>query len=137
MQTPLNNLITNATDPGGQRSFDLGYELLSGNSGLNAYSDNTASAKLKLYDSATATWGTTSIALPNASSTVQKTRVVAKPNSSDDMIIVADANRNLSSIMYNGTNNTLYTTPAGKAWTSHSTNGPSNSAVWFDFAWDS
>jgi len=135
--TPINNLVTSATDSGGQRSFDLGYELLSGSSGLNAYSDATSSAKLKLYDSATSTWGTTSIALPNASGTVQKTRVVAKPNSSDDMIIVADANKNLSSVMYNGTNNILYATPAGKAWTSHSTNGPSNSAVWFDFAWDS
>lgn len=133
---PTNQVITTSTDPGGQRSFDLDYKYLNNSIGLIAYSDNTASGKLKRYTTSTNTWDANPIALPNASGTIQKTRIVAKPNSDDAMIIVADINKNLSSVMLNGTNDTLYAAPTGQAWTVHNTNGPSNNAVWFDFAWD-
>jgi len=134
--SPTNQLITSNTDPGGQRSFDIDWKYLTANIGLIAYSDDTASGKLKRFNSTTNSWDATPIALNNASGEVQKTRIVAKPNSNDAMIIVADANENLSTVMLNGTSDLLYTTPTGQAWTVHNTNGPSNNAVWFDFAWD-
>jgi hypothetical protein len=76
------------------------------------------------------------VSLPSASTTIQKTLVVSRPNTDELMLVVADSNRNLYSVVLNGTNDTLYTTPSGKAWTVHNTLGPSNNAVWFDFSWD-
>lgn len=134
---PLNNLITTATATGGQRSFDLSYESQTGLTGLIAYSDNTASTKIKFYDSNANSFSTTALATPSAGGVVVKTRTAYKPNSNDSMVIAADSNNNLFSVMYNGTTNQLYTTPSGYGWTAHNTNGPSSSAVWFDFAWDS
>ncbi len=134
--TPANQLITSHTDPGGQRSFDIDWKYLTANIGLIAYADNSTSGKLKTFNSTTNSWDTNAISLNNASGNVQKTRLVAKPNSNDAMVVVADDNTNLSSVMLNGTTNTLYSSPTGYAWTVHNTNGPTNNAVWFDFAWD-
>lgn len=132
-----NGLITDQTADGPQRSFDLSYEFQNGLTGLNAYSDNTANAKLKKYDSNSTTWDASPLTLPSAGGIAVKTRLAGKPNSNDAMVIVADANKNLYSVVFDGAHNTLYSTPAGNAWTAHNANGPSTSAVWFDFAWDS
>ncbi len=136
ISTPANSLITSSTDPGDQISFSTGYELKAGLTGLIAYSDNTTTTKLKLYDSNAASWSANPLSAPAAAGIIQKTKVAGQPFSNDSMIIVADAYRNLYSIMYNGTSNTLYASPSGKAWTSHNASGPANTAVWFDFAWD-
>lgn len=134
--TPSNNVVTSNTVPGVQITFDVAYKYQNSNDGIVAYSDNTRSGKLKIYDSANNSWAVNPIALPNAASTIEKTRVVGRPNSNEAMVIVADANTDLYSVVLNGDNNTLYSAPSGKAWTVHTTNGPSNNAVWYDFAWD-
>lgn len=134
--TPSNYVVTGNTVPGVQITFDVAYKYLNSNEGIVAYSDNTRSGKLKIYNSANNSWAVNPIALPNAASTIEKTRVVGRPNSNEAMVIVADANTDLYSVVLDGSNNTLYASPSGKAWTVHSTNGPSNNAVWFDFAWD-
>ncbi len=136
-EDPANKLITTSTATGLQITFDLDYKALTTNIGMVAYSDGTSSAKLKLYDSAANSWSASPvISLPNASSIIQKTSIVSRPNTDEAMIVVADSSRNLYSVVVNGTNNTLYSSPSGKAWTTHNTSGPSNNAVWFDFGWD-
>jgi len=134
--SPTNQVITNNTVPGGQITFDLDYKYLASNIGLIAYSDNTRSGKIKRFNTTTNTWDASPIALPNATGIIQKTNIVSRPNSDEAMILVSDANLNLYSVVLNGTNDTLYTTPAGKAWTIHNTHGPTNNAVWFDYMWD-
>lgn len=134
--TPSNNTITNNTDYGGQITFDVAYKYNNSNDGVIAYSDNTRSGKLKIYNSSVNSWTTTPISLPNASNDIGKTRIVGRPNSDETMIMVSDTFRNLYSVVLDGTNNTLFTTPSGKAWTNHLSTGPTNDAVWFDFAWD-
>lgn len=134
--TPSNNVVTTNTVPGVQITFDVAYKYQNSNDGIVVYSDNTRSGKLKIYNSSANSWAVNPIALPNAASIVEKTRIVGRPNSNEAMVIVADANTDLYSVVLNGDTNTLYSTPSGKAWTVHSTNGPSNNAVWFDFAWD-
>ena len=134
--TPSNNTITNNTDYGGQITFDVAYKYDNSNDGVIAYSDNTRSGKLKIYNSSTNSWTTSPISLPNASDDIGKTRIVGRPNSDETMVMVSDAFRNLYSVVLNGTTNTLFTTPSGKAWTNHLSTGPTNDAVWFDFAWD-
>lgn len=134
--TPSNNTITTNTDAGGQITFDVAYKYANSVDALIAYSDNTRSGKIKVYNSTNNSWSTTPIALTNASSNIGKTRIVGRPNSDEAMVMVSDSFRNLYSVVLNGTNNTLFTTPSGKAWTNHLSTGPTNDAVWFDFAWD-
>lgn len=134
--TPTSNVITNNTDYGGQITFDVAYKYENSNDGVIAYSDNTRNGKLKIYNSSLNSWTTTPIALNNASSNIGKTRIVGRPNSDETMVMVSDSFRNLYSVVLDGTSNTLFTTPAGKAWTNHLSTGPTNDAVWFDFAWD-
>jgi len=134
--TPINNIITNNTDYGGQITFDVAYKYDNSNDGVIAYSDNTRSGKLKIYNSSLNTWATNAISLNNASSNIGKTRIVGRPNSDETMVMVSDSFRNLYSVVLDGTTNTLFTSPSGKAWTNHLSTGPTNDAVWFDFAWD-
>lgn len=134
--TPINNIITNNTDYGGQITFDVAYKYDNSNDGVIAYSDNTRSGKLKLYNSSLNTWVSNAISLNNASSNIGKTRIVGRPNSDETMVMVSDSFRNLYSVVLDGTTNTLFTSPSGKAWTNHLSTGPTNDAVWFDFAWD-
>lgn len=134
--TPANNVITNNTDYGGQITFDVAYKYVNSNDGVIAYSDNTKSGKLKIYNSSVNSWTTTPISLTQASQNIGKTRIVGRPNADETMVMVSDANRNLYSVVLDGTTNTLFTTPSGKAWTNHLSSGPTNDAVWFDFAWD-
>ena len=134
--TPSSYTITNNTDYGGQITFDVAYKYSNSNDGVIAYSDNTRSGKLKIYNSSTNSWTTSPIALPNASDNIGKTRIVGRPNSDETMVMVSDAFRNLYSVVLDGTTNTLFTAPPGKAWTNHLSTGPTNDAVWFDFAWD-
>lgn len=134
---PTNNLITSDTASGLQLSFDLGYKGVNSDIGVILYSDNTPSAKLKRYYTDLDSWDASSaLSLPNATSVIQKTRFVPRPNTNEAMMIVADSNRNLYSVMFDGATDSVFTTPTGKAWTTHNTSGPSNNAVWFDFAWD-
>jgi len=134
--TPSNNVITNNTDYGGQITFDVAYKYENSNDGVIAYSDNTRSGKLKIYNSSVNSWTTSPIALNNASSDIGKTRIVGRPNSDETMVMVSDSFRNLYSVVLDGATNTLFTSPSGKAWTNHLSTGPTNDAVWFDFAWD-
>jgi len=133
---PTNQTLTTSTDNGIQRSFDLGANLLAPNL-INVYSDATTTAKLKKYNQATVVWDLSATNVnPTPVGVTKSARVVPNPISNDMMTIVADANRDIFSIIWDGTNNNLYSTPAGKAWTTHGINGSNTTDYWYDFVWD-
>lgn len=134
--TPANNVITNSTVSGVQITFDVAYKYSRSNDGVIAYSDGSRSGKVKVYNSVGNSWATSPVSLPNAVGIIEKTRIVGRPNSDEVMLLVADSNIDVYSVVLNGSDNTLFTTPSGKAWTPHGTAGPTNDAVWYDFAWD-
>jgi prepilin-type N-terminal cleavage/methylation domain-containing protein len=133
---PTNQTLTATTDAGIQRSYDLGAEL-SGTKAINIYSDSTTTAKLKKYDRATAIWDVAATSVnPSVVGIIKTARVIPNPLISDMMILVADANLDMFSIVWDGTNHLLYTTPAGKSWTAHGINGSATTDYWYDFVWD-
>ncbi len=136
VSNPTNYLVTTNSSIGGQQSFDLGFGLLSGTTGLNAYADNSTATKLKRFTNSNNTWDANPLVAPVAASTIYKTHIIPEPASNDAMVLMIDSENNLYSVMYNSTNNTFYTTPTDFAWTIHNANGPSVDAKWFDFAWD-
>jgi autotransporter-associated beta strand protein len=137
--TPTNSQVSTATDTGLQRSFELSYESGTGSNGMIVYSDNTAVPKFKKYTPGTSTWdaAATSIATTGFSPGVFKSVKILQVDGSDDLIVLlADANLDVYSVLWDGTNNQMYTTPAGKAWTQHGTNGSAVTEFWFGFGVD-
>lgn len=136
---PANNTLANPSDSGIQRSFDVTYES-TGTEALAVYSDNTNIPKLKLYSPSTDTWASTATSISTGafslSSPVRTVQTLPR-SGGDIMIALTDSNRGLYTALWNGTTNTIYTTPAGQAFSQHSTNGPSDTTMfWYDFAWD-
>lgn len=133
---PTNQIISATTDAGIQRSFDIGAEL-SGVKAIGVYSDATTTAKMKKFDRATAVWDVAATSVnPAVVGAVKTARVVSNPITSDIMVLTADANLDVFSTVWDGTNHQLFTTPAGKAWTAHGTNGSNTTDYWYDFVWD-
>jgi prepilin-type N-terminal cleavage/methylation domain-containing protein len=132
---PTNQTLTTTTDNGIQRSFDIGTEL-SGSTTIGVYSDATTTTKLKKYNQVAAVWDPTAMNVNSSAAGVIKTvRIISNPISDDMMVLIADNNRDLFSIGWDGTNNQLYVTPVGKAWTAHGVNGSVITDYWYDFAW--
>src|ERR1700722_347404 len=136
---PTNATIASATDTGIQKSYDIGFESLSGDPALTIYSDNTAIPKMKKYTASTSTWDTAATSIATGAFTpgiIKSVRVIPQPDTDDIMGLVADANFDLYSVIWDGTNNVLYTTPVGKAFSQHGTNGSATTNFWYDFAWN-
>lgn len=136
--TPTNNSIAAATDVGIQRSYHLGFEK-SGITGIGIYSDNTAVPKFKKYTPTTSTWdasATTISTAPYALGVVKSVRVIPSSQIDDMMALMVDANLDLYSVMWDGTNNIMYTTPVGKAFSQYGLNGSATTDFWYDFTWD-
>lgn len=133
---PTNPTLVSDSDPGIQTSFGLGFESLSGDPALGIYSDQTTTPKLKKYTASTTTWDAAATSLNTLGGALETTKVVPDLFSDDIMILMADTNQDLYSIDWNGSLNALYTTPAGKAFSSHGTNGVADENYWYDFAWD-
>jgi Tfp pilus assembly protein PilV len=133
---PTNRTLTTSTDSGIQRSYDVGAEL-SGANAVGVYSNATTTARLKGFNRATAVWNPTATSInPTAVGAIKTARVIANPISDDMMILTADSNLDLFSIIWDGTNNQLFTTPVGKAWLSHGVSGSNVTDCWYDFVWD-
>lgn len=133
--TSPTNQVIGTTDTGVQRSFHMSYEKLSGNPEIIIYNDLTNIPKLKKFNTSTNTWdsGATNVGTLNSNP-----RVIRLINSTTDdiMITISDVNNSLSTVVWDGQNDALYTTPAGKSLTQHGTNGYSSTSKWFDFSWD-
>jgi len=134
---PMNNILTATSRTGVQRSFDLAYESATGNLGLAVYSDNTATPKYRKYDPSTNAFDPTASSITVTGGGVLSTvRLIPQPDADDIMILMGDANNDLRSIVWNGTSDTLYTTPSGKTLNLHGVSGSATTDFWYDFAWD-
>jgi hypothetical protein len=133
---PVNNIVTTNTVSSTQVTYGLAYETISGNPALIVYSDNTAVPKYKKY---TVTYNVLDSAPSNISSlggVMQSSRVIASPLSNDILILMADANLDVYSVFWDGTNDLIYTAPTSKTLTSQGVNGSAVTDYWYDFAWN-
>jgi hypothetical protein len=129
--------IASTTSTGIQRSFDIEYEAkATGDYLVAVYSDNTSTPKLKKYNPTTLTWDGAATSLSALGSTVRSVHAVADPGSNDILFLTADNNLDLWTIVWNGTSNSMYTTPAGKAFSAQGTNGSATTNFWYDYTWD-
>ena len=132
-----NVTIASATDTGIQPSSALEFEPISAQYGVSLYSDNTTTAHLKKFNISTNTWDAAATNVnPSVVGVIKTARIETNPINDDMMLFVSDANMDLYSVIWDGTNNQLFTTPAGKAWTAHGIQGSATTDYWYDFAWD-
>lgn len=132
--TPANNTLVNNTEGGIQRSYNFAYED-SGNEGIVVYSDNTSTPKLRKYVSSSNSFDSSVTSLDVLGGIL--TTVRARPlQGSDDIFVFMTAGGNLYSQLWDGTSNVMYTSPSGKNFSTHGTNGSSAVDFWYDFAWD-
>lgn len=134
---PTSSLAT--TDTGIQRSFDLGYENVSGGVAILVYADSTALTipKYKLYNASTQTWsGATAITMPGSPGQFKTVRVESQDQGDDMIVMAGDSNLDFYTVFFNGSTNTLYANPASMAPLIHGTNGSAANQFWFDYTWD-
>jgi type II secretory pathway pseudopilin PulG len=136
---PTNDIITTATAAAPtQLTYDFDYEGSSGDPAINVYSDNTSTPKYKKYNTGTSTWDASPTSISIITSVLESVRIIPESGADDMMILMGD-NTNppkLYTQMWDGTNNVMYSTPAGLALTTHGTNGSDTSDYWFDFVWN-
>lgn len=133
---PTNQRLSTTTQGGNQRSLDLAYEPYTGSQAIVVYSDNSSTPKLKKYDALTNTFDSAATSITSLGGTVYKVTLIPREDSDEVMILMADNNEDLYSVVWNGVNDALYSTPTGKAFSTHGTSGTNNLDYWFDFAWD-
>jgi len=133
---PTNPTLGATTDAGIQRTFDIGFEQTAGTPAIGVYTDTTIIPKLKKYTAGTATWDVSATSLSSIVGTLKSVRVIPKPLSNDIMVLMGDSNLDVYSIVWDGTNNVMYSTPVGKALTTHGTNGSATAEYWYDFTWN-
>jgi len=131
--TPTNNILTTATDTVTARSYHISYEN-SGTEGIALFSNQTSIPKLKKYNGITNAFDSSNTNLPTLSASM-KTAMAVPATGSDIMLVMADGNNHVYTDMWDGTNNTLYSSGA-HGFTSHGTNGTSNNTYWYDFEWE-
>jgi len=134
--TPANNVIASLSDSGPQRAYDIAFPTLSGSTGLSVYSDRTNIAKLKKFDAVSNSWDSAATVVGTLSGLLKIVSMHSDPLSNDIMILLADANQNLYTGVWDGATNQLYTTPSWKSFANQAAHGSANAEQWFDFAWD-
>lgn len=132
--TPANNTLTNNTEAGIQRSYNIAYESY-GDEAIAVYSDDTTTPKLKKYNTTTDTFDAAETSLNTLGGVLTTVRLKAL-DTADDIFIFMASGTTLYSHLWDGINNTTYGSPAGKAFTTHGSNGSSSTDIWYDFAWD-
>lgn len=133
---PTNNVLTTNSTNGNQTTFGVGFEEVSGDPAINVYSDNTSTPKLKKYTASTATWDAAATSLNTLGGVLQTVTIETYPFTDEMMVLMADANLDLFSIVWDGDSNAVYTTPSAYAFTTHGINGSNVLDIWYDFAWD-
>ncbi|MEK7608460.1 MAG: hypothetical protein AAB495_02685 [Patescibacteria group bacterium] len=134
---PTNNIIVDGTDAGIQRSFDIGFESVFGDPAVAVYSDRTLTPKLKKYTASTTTWDLSATNLSVIDAALATVRITPYPNTDEMMILLGDVNSRFYSVVWDGDNNVIYTTPGGYAFAVHGVNGSIvETDYWYDFAWD-
>lgn len=132
--TPADNTLTNNTEAGIQRSYNIAYESY-GDEAIAVYSDDTTTPKLKKYNTATDAFDASETSLNTLGGILTTVRLKAL-DTNDDIFIFLASGTTLYSQMWDGINNTTYVQPSGKAFTTHGSNGSALTDHWYDFAWD-
>ena len=130
----VNTTLSTVSQAGIQQSMDFMYNL-AGTIGLSVFSDNTLTPKYNIYNATAHTFGT-SASMSNLTGILDTVRLVTNPISNDMMILLGDANRGVSSAIWDGSTNTFYGTPVGRALVTHGTAGSAITDYWYDFVWD-
>lgn len=134
--TPTNNLIGSGIDGVGvQKDYDFDYSQLGGLKGLVAWGDETSTPKVKKYDATTNSFDLNPTSLTSIGAIAKSFKTIGDPKSNDIIILIGDANSNVYTQVWDGTNDMAYTT-SGLAMTSHSASGYNYQNYYFDFAWD-
>jgi Tfp pilus assembly protein PilV len=137
--TPTNSTIATSTDTGIQKSYGMRFES-NGVNAINVYSDNTTIPKVKKYVGATGSWDLNPTVInvsPFTTGVIKTVRVIEGAIGSEDMmVLLTDANLDIYSVVWDGTNNIMYSTPAGKSFNRHGINMSAATDYSYDFAWD-
>lgn len=143
--TPTNSTVTANTDTGIQRSFDFDYEATTGTEGLIVYSETASSPvnanlpRFKKYTASTNTFDAAETDFANTLNGALKTVKMRPLTDNDDIMVMmgdGSAPPRFYTVIWDGENNSLYTTPTGKAFTAQGTNGSNAIEYWYGFAWD-
>lgn len=134
--SPASNIMTTTTDTGIQRSFDLAYDGATGTEGIVVYSDITTVPKLKKYTASSNSFDSSATNLPSLGGALRTVKLRNLSDNDDIMIMLGNANNDFYTVVWDGSTNTLYTTPSGKAFTTQGTNGSNSIELWYGFAWD-
>lgn len=134
--TPTNNILTTKSDKGIQRSFDFSFEATSGTEGLSVYANNSSTPQYRKYDATGNSFGTETSLTSALKGKLKTVGLIPLQDNDDIMMIMADANNDMYSVVWNGSSNAVYTSPSGKALSTHGTNGSDTTEFWYDFAWD-
>lgn len=138
--SPTNNILTTTSDTGIQRSFDSLFESPAGTLAITVYSDNTTTPKLKKYDAINNTFDQNPTSIPALNGVLKTVRLREQGYDNDIMILMGDGSSppKLYSVVWNGSIDSLFTSPLGKAFTTHpiTSGGSSPTDFWYDFAWD-
>ena len=136
---PANQIISPTppgTDAGVQKSYDIAFEPQTGSTALGVYSDNTTVPKLKKYNPGSNSWDAAPTNLNTLGGSLETVKLIPHPDTDDILILLANTNQDSYSLIWNGSTDSIYSTPAGKAFTSHNINGSADTDFWIDFAWD-
>ncbi|HAT73706.1 MAG: hypothetical protein US30_C0007G0048 [Candidatus Moranbacteria bacterium GW2011_GWF2_36_839] len=135
---PSNQTLETGTDTGIQRTFDIAFELLDGNEAIAVYSNASTTPRLKKYDPSGNSWDSSSTALSGLTSALETVRIIPNSDMNDAMILLGDTGtpQRVYSTVWDGTNNTTYSTPVSLTLINQSNNGSADENYWFDFAWD-
>lgn len=136
LTNPTNQTIAATVDTGIQKAFDLGYETQGGTYGVSVYSDATITPKLKKYNPATNTFDASATNMSNLTGTLKTVRIIPQTSTNDMIITLADSNRTLYTIFWDGTNHVLYSSADALGFNTHGANGSAPEEYWYDFGWD-
>ena len=128
--------LTASTQVGNQRTFDIGYERETGTSAVIVYSGspNLDTPKYQLFTASTNLWSGES-ALSGIGGIIESVRVIPQPESNELMVLMAETNQDLWSVLWDGTNDQFYSS-AGQGLTEHEDQGSNDTDFWYDFEWD-
>jgi Tfp pilus assembly protein PilV len=133
---PTNNIVGSGLDISG---YQLGYRFEYERTGVEAiaiYADETLNPKLKTYNSSSNTFVTTSTSLASLNGIAKTVQLKRATDNDDIMVLIGDVNNDFYTQVWDGTANSIFTTPSGKAFAAQGTNGYDWDGFYFDFAWD-
>jgi len=145
---PLNGQITQITDNGTERSYDVGIQSLFGAYAVIMFSDGSTQANLKTYDISSDTWDKNSTKLAfvgTTGKTTMNTMRLVPDDESEDIMSLMSVNNNddnkkqiieFYSAIWSGTDKNFYNGYAAKIFQVQGTLGADPNGFWYDFAWD-